>query len=301
MKELRQVVLGILAALLSASLLVGSLSMALLEGNMRQALAPTATVWLSPTLMPPDFTPSLTYTASTSGLTSTPTLTPIITATSTCNIPLGWIPITIAPGDTLEGLAATYNTTAQVLINGNCLPTNFLVVGNTLYVPPVQPTDTLVPTPLPTQVHCGPPPGWVLYTIRLGDTLYSLAIYFHVTVADLMFANCLTSYRIIAGETLYVPNLPTPTYIVPPTWTATRSPTLSPTAMPSVTNTIPPTPLPTSTSTPTPTNTETPFPPYTPTGTPYATPTVTSTPAPYPNVVLSWFFRLYHPGFIGSR
>jgi hypothetical protein len=105
MKDLRQVVLGILAAVLSASLLVGSLSMALLEGNMRQALAPTATIWLSPTPMPPGFTPSLTYTVSASELTSTPTLTPALTVTSACNYPADWIPITIYPGDTLESLA----------------------------------------------------------------------------------------------------------------------------------------------------------------------------------------------------
>ncbi len=287
MKDLRQVVLGILAALLSASLLIGSLSMALLEGKMRRGLAPTATIWYSPTPMPPGFTPSLTYTASASELTSTPTLIPTVTATSTCAYPSGWIQITIFPGDTLEGLAATYNTTPELLVNGNCLPANFVVVGNPLYVPPIQPTDTLVPTQVPTRVLCGPPPSWILYTIRLGDTLFSLADYYDVTVYDLQVANCLTGTLIIAGQSLYVPNLPTPTYPVPPTSTATRTPTLTSTM------------LPTNTATPVPT--ETPTPTDTPTGTPYATPTATSTVLPYPNDVPSWLFRLYHPSIIDGR
>lgn len=303
MKDLRQVLLGILAALLSASLLIGSLSMALLEGNMRQAVAPTATNWLSPTPMPPGFTPSLTYTVSASELTSTHTLTATSAASITCNYPSGWIQITIYPGDTLESLAVTYHTTPELLKAGNCLPTGFLVEGNLLYVPALLPTVTLVPTQVPTlaptRVLCGPPSGWVLYTIRLGDTLYSLAIYFGVTVADLMFANCLTSYQIIAGQTLYVPNIPTPTYPVPPTITATRTPTLTSTAMPTATNTTPPTALPTSTATPVPT--DTPMPTDTPTGTPNATPTATSTALPYPNGVSTWLIRLYHPGVIGGR
>jgi LysM repeat protein len=295
MKDLRQVVLGILAAVLSASLLVGSLSMALLEGNMRRALAPSATIWLSPTQMPPGLTPSLTYAASASELTSMATLTPSVTLTSTCYHPSDWIEREIFPGDTLESLAVLYNTTPDLLIAYNCLPTRFLVEGNTLYVPPppLQPTNTQVFT----QVQCSPPPGWVLYTIRLGDTLYSLARYFGVTVYDLQIANCLTGILIIAGETLYVPNLPTPTYYVPPT----RTPTLTPTALPTATSTYPPTPLPTDTTTPMPTNTETAIPTEPPTGTPHATPTVTSTLAPYPNVVLSWLFRLYHPGIYGGR
>jgi LysM repeat protein len=290
MKDLRQVTLGILAALLTTALLFGSLSLALVEGTMRRALAPSATLPGSPTPAPPGFTPSATYTLPPGQPSYTPTQTPTptLTPTSACPYPSDWIRITIQPGDTLESLADQYHTTAETLRVNNCLPTDFLVEGNQLYVPPLpQPTATRTP------VSCGPYPGWVIYTIRPGDTLYSLAKYFNVTVEQLMYANCLSNSNITAGDPLYVPNLPTPTYVTPPTRTPTRTPTPSPTA------TLPPA----DTLTPTPTETETPTetPTDTPTGTPDATPTATSTLPPYPNVVVSWLLRLVYPAIYGGR
>ncbi len=299
MKDLRQVILGILAGLLSTALLFGSLSLALVEGNMRQALAPSATLPGSPTPTPLGFTPSPTNTLLPGQPSLTPTLTPTptITLTPACPYPSDWIRITVLPGDTLESLAEQYHTTAQIIKTANCLPTDFLVEGNLLYVPPL-PTQTPQPTATKTPIPCGPYPGWVLYTIRPGDTLYSLAGYFNTTVWQLMVANCLPNSNITAGELLWVPNLPTPTYVTPPTRTPTRTPTatLTPTSTLPV---YPPTDTPTPTDTETPTPTDTPT--ETPTGTPSATPTPTSTLAPYPNLVLSWLSRLYHPGMYGGR
>jgi LysM repeat protein len=290
MKDLRQVILGILAALLTTALLFGSLSLALVEGSMRRALAPSATLPGSPTPTPPGFTPSATNTLPPGQPTYTPTQTlmPTITPTSACPYPSDWIRITIQPGDTLESLAEQYHTTPEALRANNCLPTDFLVEGNDLYVPP-PPTQQPEPTATKTPIPCGPYPGWVLYTIRLGDTLYSLADYFNTTVWQLMVANCLPNSDITAGELLYVPNLPTPTYTTQPT----RTPT------PTATSTLPPADTPT----PTPTDTETPTgtPTDTPTGTPSATPTATSTLPPYPNVVVSWLLRLVYPGIYGGR
>jgi len=284
MKDLRQVVLGILAAILSAGLLVGSLSISLLEGNMRQALAPSATIYLSPTLLPPGFTPSATYTPPPGQLTSTPTmtLTPTITATQGCNYPSDWVMIYTKPGDTLESLAEKYHTTVAALITNNCHPVDFLLPGIPFYVPYLESTATATP--------CGPFPGWVIYIIRPGDTLFSLSIYFHVSVDALMLANCLTSDKIYAGDRLYVPNIPTPTYYVPPSRTPTRTPT--PTSTSTVTYTPWPTLILTETSTPTSTDTVTATPSdtptETPTGTPDATPTATSTLVPYPAGFSFW-------------
>jgi LysM repeat protein len=291
MKDLRQAILGILAALLTTALLFGSLSLALVEGNMRRALAPSATLPGSPTPLPPGFTPSATFTLPPGALTPTPTqtLTPTITPTSACPYPSDWIRITTQPGDTLESLAEQYHTSKEALIANNCLPTTFLVPESFLYVPPLpqpEPTDT------PTRLPCGPYPGWVLYTIRLGDNLYRLAIYFNVTVYELMFANCLTSYDITAGELLYVPNRPPPTLVPPPT----RTPTPAPTAT-STLPVMPPTYTPTDTETATPTSTPT----DTPTGTPDVSPIATPTVGPYPNVVISWLLRLVSPGIYGGR
>jgi LysM repeat protein len=288
MKDLQQAILGILAALLSAALLIGSVSMALVEGTMRRAMAPSQTFPASPTMPPPGFTPSSTPTLLPGELmTRTPisiiSLTPTILATSSCSYPPGWSPITVFPGDTLESLAILYGTTTEGLMAGNCLLTNLLVPGTILYVPGVAATEA--------PISCGPLPGWVFYTVRAGDSLYSLALYYHVTVEELKFANCLSDTLIRVGQNLYVPNMPTPTYFIPPTDAPTRTPTLIPTNAP--TDTPMPTPPPTNTptwpppptSTPTSTATDLPSPTETPTDTPL--PTITMTDIPMPTITMT--------------
>jgi len=275
MKDLRQAILGILAAVISAGLLFGSLSLALVEGDMRRAMAPSPTLDASPTMSPPGFTPSLTPSPEAGvQLTGTPFLigtpTPIFTSSPTipvssiCSYPSGWSQVTVFPGDTLESLAATYNISPDVLMNGNCLQTSQLIPGTILYVPGIQPTVQ--------STQCGPPSGWVYYTVRYGDTLFGLALYFNVTVEQLQFANCMSGTLIRVGQNLYVPNLPTPTYPVPPTNPPSQTPGIEPTSTQQPTSTLPPAP------TNTPTITITPPPP--PTEIPTSTVTLTHTPEP---------------------
>ena len=252
MNDTRQLTLGILAGLVSAALLLGSVSLALLEGSLTRVPAPSPTfITLTPSPQPTTSIPVATTSPGT-GTTSTPTITPTPSPsltftslpTSPCNYPADWHPIEVYPGDTLESLAATYGTTVEALIDGNCLDTTTLMPGTILYVPgvlPAEPTD-----------DCGPYPGWVYYTVRVGDTLYSLSLYFGVTVEELQFANCLTDTVIRVGQKLFVPNIPTPTYAILPT----NPPTRTPTPIPTVTSTRlpPPTATPTATRYPEPTD-----------------------------------------------
>ena len=81
-------------------------------------------------------------------------------------------------------------------------------------------TKTEFPTTTPAP-NCGPPAGWKNYTIKSGDTLFSLSQAFRTTVAQLQLANCLgTSTKIIAGQSLFVPNVPT----ITPNTTSTKTP-----------------------------------------------------------------------------
>lgn len=299
MKILRQVTLGFLMAVISVALLIGSLSISLLEGKVHHDLAPTATITPSSTPLPPGFTPSATATLPPGQPTPTPspTLTSSITPTPGCVYPSDWVIIFIQPGDTLEILAQRYHTTVAELVAKNCHRVDFLLPGIPFYVPYLEPTPTVTPTP------CGPEPGWVIYTIRLGDTLFSLSLYFHVSVDRLILANCLPSSQIIAGNPLWVPNIPTPTYPVAPsktpTPTLTPSPTASYTPWPTLLPSDTPTPTPSETATPTETPTDTPT--GVPTGTPDATPTPTSTFVPYPAGITTWLERLSSPAAFGGR
>ena len=324
MKDSRQVVLGVLAALLSTVLLVGSLSLAMVEGNLRLAVAasPSPTLGITPvaatnTLAPgATAQPPLVMTATPGpSLQATATLPiiPLPTQTTlvfpTCDYPDGWYAIDVQPGDTLAGLAQQYGTTVEALMTGNCMLAEILMPGTDLYVPAPPPTS--VPT------HCGPPLGWVYYTVQPGDTLYSLALRYGVTVRDLQNANCMGSATLIrAGQRLAVPfllptrtpsptllptgtitlspTLPaTPTVTLPPTLTFTPRPPSTHTPTPTPTNPSAPTETATPTQTPTPTATETTAPTETPTPTPTptlpppATPTPTATQVPPPTVTLT--------------
>lgn len=323
MNPFRQVLLGFLAAFLAFAIIMGSFTLALTEGIRSVAqlphnsptvippsptFQPSATPTASPTLPPlepgaptytPSFTPTITHTPSPSPSPS-PTLSP--TNAAACPIPVGWYSIIVQPGDTLESLATSYNSTPQALSQANCLVTSSLMTGARLYVPGAPPTQPPVP--------CGPPRGWTVYTVQPGDTLYKLAQAYGVTVRQLQFANCLgSSTTIRVYSKLYVPNVstrtPSPTQTQPPSSTPTPEPTptqppptltetstqippsntpvpptpVPPTATPSATPTVPPTP--TSTGSPTPTSTE--FPDPTLTSSPTITPTLTSTEIPDPS------------------
>jgi LysM repeat protein len=312
MSSFRQVLLGFLAALLTFSIIIGSFAMALTEGERPIAQLPEATS----TDIPPSATmnPSATYTASatvpplepgaptytpshTPTTTRTPSPTPLPSSTpsptleSVCPVPEGWYSIVVQPGDTINSLAAAYNATPQALIQVNCLSTTSLLPGARIYVPGIPPTQPPAP--------CGPPRSWILYTVKAGDTLYSLAEAYGVTVSQLQYANCLgSSTTIRISSKLYVPNVstrtPSPTRTLPPSSTpspeptptqapptATSTPTQAPpTNTPIPTTPVPPTPVPT-TASPSPTQTETPS--ATPTESPEPSPSATHTATPDPS------------------
>jgi LysM repeat protein len=281
MSETRQAILGVLAAIISAAIILGSLAVSLVEGGARFAIAPTltSTSAVIPTQLPgePTFTPRPT---------PPPTATQVVPTPSNCNVPAGWISITIQPDDTLQSLAIAYGTTVAELQVANCLPINTIKSDTILFVPPLPPTATPVPptgTPTPTEtsvaptrvrISCTPRYGWPQYQVRPNDTLYGLASILGVSVNTLQDANCMGSSILLrAWSYIYVPHLP-PTPI----------PYLSPTPRPSSTATLP---VPNNTPRPTapPVPTATPPQPTAPAPTNTPLPTAT-TPVPPTDIVI---------------
>lgn len=134
----------------------------------------------------------------------------------------------------------------------------------------------------PTAIACSLPEGWVVYTVKLWDTLYWLSLSVSTTVDELIEVNCLTSQTLIVGQQLFLPYFPpkasftpmksptstefppTSTYTRTYTATATRTPTVvftfTNTPVPPTATSVPPTLTLTYTFTPVP-PTETPIPP----------------------------------------
>jgi len=253
-------------ALLSVILTLGALSISLVEHK------PESTPTIAAQFTYPPETPTLTPQPSATPLlleSITPSLTPSATITATapssCSIPAGWGQRVIQLGDTLSSIAARYNTSAGALKAANCLPSENLVTGSVLYVPPV-PTNTLA-------VCNKGAAGWSpSYVVKAGDTIYSIAYSYGVSVAALEAVNCKSSDLIYPQDILWAPNVPTRTpYPTPlPGETLTPYPTapLTETALPFTL-----TPIPTATSIP---STPTPQPTLT------QPPTFTASPTAFP-------------------
>jgi LysM repeat protein len=144
-----------------------------------------------------------------------------------CRAPAGWVTMIVQSGDTLARIAAQTGTTVEALRIANCLKDFIVVPGQTLTVPAAP------PTPLPVATECGPPYGWVFYTVQPGDTLYSIALRHGVTVADLMRANCWTSWFVYVGQVIYVPRVVVATATPSPTELPPTQPPPAPTELPS--------------------------------------------------------------------
>lgn len=260
MRALRQFGSALTLALISAGLVLGSLSLSLVEFAPAAQRTSTDVLLPSPALLTATATLPPPLESPTATVTQPPTNTP--PPPPSCQPPLNWYPIQVQLDDTLESIAARYRVSADELRAGNCLPTNNLVPGSSIYVPPVATSTAAVCVPGAV--------GWVKnYRTQASDTFYRIASYYGISYTLLMKVNCRTSSMLFAGELLWVPDIPTrtptptlvpggPTFTPPPTLPFTET-ALPFTLTPQPTNTpIPPTPTPIPTDTPQPTLTSSP-------------------------------------------
>jgi LysM repeat protein len=272
----RQELNNVLIVGISLLMVLGSIITAIAEGKWSDEFIPGPTDQATDTqATTPPVSQILTQLSLTliGGQTNTPTFNPpsvtpfpqtatntrtVTTSPSECTPPQGWQPYFVLPSDTLEELAQDYGISASTLKTANCLQTDNLEPGSVLFVPAEVATKTNPSsTSTPVAPTCGPPTGWVQYTVVSGDNLYRLGIAFGVSVADLQWANCMGSSTIIrVGSKLWVPNRQTNT----PVLTNTNTPTKTPTPTPSPTYTSSPTNTSTATDTATDTPTDTPTP-----------------------------------------
>lgn len=112
---------------------------------------------------------------------------------------------TVKKGDTLYGIARQFGISVDELKVANNLTTNTLRVGQTLVIPEIEEPDV---------------PNENIYIVKKGDTLYSIANQFGLTVNELKKLNNLTSDILSIGQVLNVSNsggssaVPSNTYTV---------------------------------------------------------------------------------------
>lgn len=119
----------------------------------------------------------------------------------------------VQPGDTLNRIAAQFNTTvgALVQLNGIANPNRIFwgqvltipVAGDNTGGPIIEPTTASQPNIIPTPT---PPAPNQTYSVVPGDTLFSLALRFGVNIVDLAEENNITNvHRIFIGQVLSIP------------------------------------------------------------------------------------------------
>jgi hypothetical protein len=206
MSSSRQVILGFCMSLLFSAIVLGSLSLSLVESGYRLGHVPAT--------QPPEVVFSgiriLTMAGNeveSNAPVSVEEMTVLLEPTiELCPFPAGWIKISVgADKNDLKSLAHLYNSSVRSLMEGNCLMVEILPVNSELYVPnvPVPPTAVRPRPAIRPPVYIPPsyPPGQAWPT--------------------------------------RVPVLPSSTPITP-------QPTQPPTLPPTLTSTVaPPTPLPT--------------------------------------------------------
>ncbi len=175
MRGWRSVLLGFCTAVLSSTILAGSLILSLVENGYEIAQQPVSTITMTSSPLTTQFIipgrPTRTA-AATIFIPDTPTLTVTPTPTFTPSL-------TFSPR------------------------------------PPLPPS--LLPSPTNPVTFCGPPPGWVEYIVRYGDTLSNLSERLSVSIFQLQMANCMNSYlAIYAGQTIFVPYYPPNNPLLPP-------------------------------------------------------------------------------------
>lgn len=111
---------------------------------------------------------------------------------------------TVKSGDTLWGISQTYGVSVSDIKAWNNLSSDMLHIGQNLIInkntAPAAPTTTVTPAPATDAV----------YIVQAGDTLWTIAARYGITVEQLMQANQLSSEALYIGNRLIIPNAAAP-------------------------------------------------------------------------------------------
>ncbi|CEP67607.1 LysM domain [Moorella glycerini] len=100
----------------------------------------------------------------------------------------------VQPGDNLYLIARRFNLTVTELSRFNNLPSDLIMVGQVMEIPPA-------PAPQPQPVE----PELPVYRVVAGDTLSTIAQRFNTTVRAIYDTNRLNSDILMPGQPLYIP------------------------------------------------------------------------------------------------
>lgn len=107
---------------------------------------------------------------------------------------------TVKRGDTLYGIAKKYNIPVNTLIVDNALQNNVLAIGQVLNIR--VPTETIVEECFGEDYN--PPSKDIIYIVKRGDSLYSIAKKYNTSVDNIKTKNNLKTNTLSIGQELKI-------------------------------------------------------------------------------------------------
>lgn len=107
---------------------------------------------------------------------------------------------TVKQNDNLQDIARTFGVSVNDLMSYNNLSSSRLFPGMVIIIPPIRPRPPQPPRPQPPR-----PPMYRTYFVRRGDTIYSIARMFGVSVRSIMNRNNLYFPIVFPGQRLIIP------------------------------------------------------------------------------------------------
>lgn len=103
----------------------------------------------------------------------------------------------VQKGDSLYSIATKFNITVDRLKELNNLTSNNLQIGQVLIV-----SESITPTPTPPATG-----DYIIYTVKSGDSLWSIANKYEVTVSEIVELNNLGTTLLQVGQQLRIPTI----------------------------------------------------------------------------------------------
>ena len=113
-----------------------------------------------------------------------------------------FINYTVKKGDTLYSIAKRYGISVDTIVKDNALKNNNLSIGQILRIRTVAATDVVVEECYGEEYT--PPTMDITYTVKKGDSLYSIAKAYNTSVDSIKKKNNLTSNNLAIGQQLKI-------------------------------------------------------------------------------------------------
>lgn len=116
----------------------------------------------------------------------------------------------VKKGDSLYSIAKKYNVSVDTLIGDNALKSNILTIGQNLKI---RTEESIVEECFGEDIDI-PISSTNTYTVKRGDSLYSIAKAYNTSVSEIINLNNLSSNLLNVGQILKIPTTTSNTYIV---------------------------------------------------------------------------------------